>query len=78
MATPPASTCLGVFLWHSGVSRLGLPTASLYLNLNPVIGILVMAMLGFLPTWGQVAGAALVVSAVGISQLRAYLAARRT
>jgi drug/metabolite transporter (DMT)-like permease len=64
------STCLGVFLWHSGVKALGLPTASLYLNLQPVVGVLLTLAVGVVPYWEQVVGGALVV--LGILQLRLW------
>ncbi|MBI3708983.1 MAG: DMT family transporter [Proteobacteria bacterium] len=64
------STCLGILLWHGGVRDLGLPTASLYLNLQPVIGVLVTVAVGVVPYWEQLAGGVLVI--LGILQLRLW------
>ncbi len=62
------STCLGIMLWHNGVTRLGLPTASLYLNLAPVFAVLLALLLGVVPSWQQLVGGVLVLA--GVMQIR--------
>lgn len=65
-----SATCLGVLLWHFGVSRLGLPMAALYLNGVPVVSLLLTIAFGVVPTWLQLLGALLVVAGVLQAQLR--------
>jgi drug/metabolite transporter (DMT)-like permease len=65
-----SSTCMGVLFWNAGVSRLGLPVSALYLNLIPVVAILVAAASGVVPRWPQIAGGLLVLAGVAQAQLR--------
>jgi drug/metabolite transporter (DMT)-like permease len=67
---------LAMLFWNFGVQRLGLVVAALFLNLMPIITILVLALMGQMPTWLQLAGTALVVLGLLQAQLRA-LPARR-
>jgi drug/metabolite transporter (DMT)-like permease len=60
----------GFFLWNYGVRKLGILVASLFLNLTPVMAILITAALGTYPTATQILGATLVVAGVLQSQLR--------
>jgi drug/metabolite transporter (DMT)-like permease len=71
-----SATCLGVLLWHYGVSRLGLPMAALYLNAVPVVSVLLAIAFGVVPTWLQIVGGGLVVAGVLQAQLRRLAAAR--
>jgi drug/metabolite transporter (DMT)-like permease len=62
---------LGFFLWHYAVRRLGFVVASLFLNLTPVVAILITAVaFAVYPTPLQLAGGALVLAGVLQSQLR--------
>jgi drug/metabolite transporter (DMT)-like permease len=65
-----------MLFWNFGVQRLGLVVAALFLNLMPIITILVLALMGQMPTWLQLAGTALVVLGLLQAQLRS-LPARR-
>jgi drug/metabolite transporter (DMT)-like permease len=56
--------------WNYGVQRLGLVVACLFLNLMPIITIVVLALMGQAPTWLQLAGTALVVLGLLQAQLR--------
>ena len=62
---------LGFFLWHHAVRKLGFVVASLFLNLTPVVAILVTAVaLKVYPAPLQLLGGALVLVGVLQSQLR--------
>lgn len=62
---------LGFFLWHYAVRKLGFVVASLFLNLTPVVAILITAVaLAVYPTPLQLLGGALVLAGVLQSQLR--------
>ena len=61
--------CLGNAAWSGGLSRLGLPSMTLYLYLSPVIGAALSAI--FLGDWlspVQMAGAVLVIGGVALGQ----------
>jgi drug/metabolite transporter (DMT)-like permease len=59
-----------MLFWNYGVQRLGLVVACLFLNLMPIITILVLALMGQMPTWLQLIGTALVVIGLLQAQLR--------
>jgi len=62
---------LGFFLWHYAVRKLGFVVASLFLNLTPVVAILITAVaFAVYPTPQQLLGGALVLAGVLQSQLR--------
>ena len=62
---------LGFFLWHYAVRKLGFVVASLFLNLTPVVAILITALaFAVYPTPQQLVGGALVLVGVLQSQLR--------
>lgn len=62
---------LGFFLWHYAVRKLGFVVASLFLNLTPVVAILITALaFAVYPTALQLLGGALVLAGVLQSQLR--------
>ena len=69
---------LAMLFWNFGVQRLGLVVAALFLNLMPIVTILVLALMGQLPTWLQLAGTALVVLGLLQAQLRSLPARRAT
>lgn len=68
---------LGVFLWNYGVRHVGVVIASLYMNLVPVVAVLILAALGTPPTPNEVVGGMLVVSGVAYVQLRQFGRRRR-
>ena len=51
----------GVLLWNFGVKRSGVVTASLYLNLTPIVAILILSLGGTTPNLQQVIGGAMVI-----------------
>ncbi len=60
---------IAVLMWNNGVARLGLPLASLYLNLIPAVTLTILLAMGIPPSLSQVSGAALVVTGILIAQL---------
>lgn len=60
---------IAVVMWNNGVARLGLPLASLYLNLIPAVTLAILMIMGIPPSLGQVSGAVLVVAGILIAQL---------
>ena len=72
MAVGPAS--LSLFLWHSGVRRLGVTVATMYSNLSPVVVVIVAIAMGRVPTWMHFAGGGLIIAGVMITQLRQFQA----
>jgi drug/metabolite transporter (DMT)-like permease len=65
-----AVAAMGVLLWNFGVRRLGIVVASIYLNLIPVISVLIAVALGYEARWEQLVGGALVLAGVAWSQVR--------
>lgn len=57
-------TAGGALFWNLGVSRLGLAIGSLWQNMVPVFGVFIAALIGFIPTIGQIAGGLIVLSGV--------------
>ena len=71
------SVALGNFLWHYGVSRVGVIIASMYGNLIPIIAVLMtLIWFGTAPTRGQVLGGLMIIAGVLYAQFRALRAAR--
>ena len=68
LAGGPASFSL--FLWHFGVSRIGITTASIYSNLVPVVVVSIAIAAGRYPTVMHLAGGALIIAGVLFAQLR--------
>jgi drug/metabolite transporter (DMT)-like permease len=64
------SAAVGNMLWNFGVSIVGLPVSSLYINLSAVFAVLIAVAFGFEPTWLQVAGGLIVMAGVLYMQLR--------
>ncbi len=61
--------CLGMLTWNGGLRRLGLPKMTVWLYLTPVSAvILANLMLGEWLTGPQIAGAALVLGGVALTQ----------
>lgn len=71
------SAAVGNILWNFGVSVVGLPVSSLYINLSAVFAVLIAVAFGFEPTWWQVLGGSIVMAGVLYMQLRKLQAARR-
>jgi drug/metabolite transporter (DMT)-like permease len=59
-----ALVSFGVLLWNFGVQRSGVVTASLYLNLTPIVAILILSFGGTLPNLQQVIGGAMVIAGI--------------
>ncbi|GAB2176062.1 DMT family transporter [Dongia sp. agr-C8] len=59
-----ALVSFGVLLWNFGVQRSGVVTASLYLNLTPIVAILILSLGGTLPNLQQVIGGAMVIAGI--------------
>ncbi|MGB7298551.1 MAG: DMT family transporter [Burkholderiaceae bacterium] len=62
--TATLATAGGVLLWNIGVAQIGLATGSLWQNMVPIFGVLIAALLGFIPSMGQVVGGLVVLSGV--------------
>jgi drug/metabolite transporter (DMT)-like permease len=75
MAIGPAS--LSLFLWHSGVRRLGVTVATMYSNLAPVVVVVVAIVMGRVPSWMHFAGGGLIIAGVMIAQLPHFRMAHR-
>lgn len=71
------SIVIGLLLWNFGVSKVGIVSASIYLNLAPIVAISLLSLTGQHPTWTQIVGGALVVSGVGWSEWRMLRSAPR-
>ena len=71
-----APTILGILGWNFGVRALGLPIASLYLNLVPVTAVLTAVALGEAPNLWQLLGGTLIVAGIAQGQYRRLRAAR--
>jgi drug/metabolite transporter (DMT)-like permease len=59
-----ALVSFGVLLWNFGVKRSGVVTASLYLNLTPIVAILILSLGGTLPNLQQVIGGGMVIAGI--------------
>lgn len=64
---------IGIVLWNLGVARLGVVPASMYLNLIPIVALLVSIFLGYVPRLEQLAGGTLVLTGVLFVQIRRLL-----
>jgi len=63
------SAAIGNLLWNFGVSIVGVPVASLYINLSAVFTVLLVMGIGIYPTWEQILGGLVVVAGVVYVQL---------
>ncbi len=62
---------LGVVLWNAGVRAVGVVTASLYINLTPIVAIgILVALQGIEPSVTQLASGALVLIGIVYSEWR--------
>ena len=59
---------VAVTLWHRGVAFLGLGVASMYLNLVPVVAVVVSMSLGVMPRGEQITGGILVLAGLIVAQ----------
>jgi len=66
----PASTAL--FLWHFGVSRVGVTIGSMYHNLVPIVVVLISISLGRYPSLLHLLAGALIIAGVVYIQLRNF------
>lgn len=64
----PAST--SIFLWHFGVSRIGVTIGAMYQNLVPIVVVLISISLGRYPTMMHLVAGVLIVFGVLYIQIR--------
>jgi drug/metabolite transporter (DMT)-like permease len=69
-ATAILSSGLGGYYWNVGASRLGVPIASLWVNLTPFFAVLWAMAYGFMPNAYQLVGGLVALSGVVYMQLR--------
>ena len=62
-------TILAYLFWNIGIASLGAARTALFMNLIPVFTMLVVAVMGNLPSLVQLIGGALVISGVSINML---------
>jgi drug/metabolite transporter (DMT)-like permease len=67
---------VAVLLWNTGVSLVGVPVASLFSNSAPVFAIGLAALMGFEPSWLQLAGGVVVMGGIAQLQIRQMRATR--
>jgi drug/metabolite transporter (DMT)-like permease len=73
-----ALVSIGVLLWNFGVKRSGVVTASLYLNLTPIVAILILALGGTAPNAQQLIGGGMVILGIlwaELATMRSHVAA---
>jgi len=70
LATAVLSSGLGSYYWNVGASRLGVPIASLWVNLTPFFAVLWSMAYGFTPNAYQIAGGLVALSGVVYMQVR--------
>jgi drug/metabolite transporter (DMT)-like permease len=71
------SIVLCLILWNYGVQHLGVVIATMYLNLVPIVAIVILAIMGVVPSLVQMIGAALVISGILYSEYLQYRRRRR-
>lgn len=71
-----APIAIGNFLWHWGVSRIGVNIASMYNNMIPITAVAVTLWFGVYPSWGQLIGGAVILAGVAYAQLAAFAKSR--
>ncbi len=65
------AAAIAIIMWHRGAKAIGVPSASLYLNLIPVVAVIISAVLfGLKPNMYQIGGGGLVLLGVLSIQLR--------
>jgi drug/metabolite transporter (DMT)-like permease len=70
LATAVLASGLGGYYWNVGASRLGVPIASLWVNLVPFFAVLWAMVYGFMPNGYQIAGGLVALSGVVYMQAR--------
>lgn len=70
LVTAVLSSGLGGYFWNVGASRLGVPVASLWVNLTPFFAILWAMAYGFIPNVFQIVGGLVALSGVIYMQAR--------
>ncbi len=75
--TSLATSILGTYLWNVSVGKLGIVVATMFLNLIPMVAILVSMMFGIEPRMEQMVGGVLVIAAVVQAQVRSYFGPKR-
>ncbi len=65
---------VAVLCWNYGVRQIGLQLASMFMNLTPIVGVLVAMWFGATPRVEQVLGGMLIVGAVVWVQRRRRVA----
>jgi drug/metabolite transporter (DMT)-like permease len=70
IATAILASGLGGYYWNVGASRLGVPVASLWVNLTPFFAVLWAMAYGFTPNAYQIGGGLVALSGVVYMQLR--------
>jgi drug/metabolite transporter (DMT)-like permease len=55
------------YLWNAGVRKIGAGPASVFINLVPVVSMLISTAMGVPPTVWQLVGAGIVIAAVSVS-----------
>jgi drug/metabolite transporter (DMT)-like permease len=61
---------IGVLFWNAGVKAVGVVVASLYINLTPIVAILILVLLGATARPEQLLGGALVIAGIAYSEWR--------
>lgn len=64
------SAAVGNFLWNYGVSIIGVPVATLYINLTPAFAVLIGTAFGIFPTVEQLLGGLVVLAGIVSLQWR--------
>jgi len=77
-ATAVLASGLGGYFWNVGASRLGVPVASLWVNLVPFFAVLWSMAYGFMPNAYQIAGGLVALSGVVYMQARRLRTLGRT
>jgi drug/metabolite transporter (DMT)-like permease len=72
-----ASIVLCLILWNHGVRHLGVVVATMYLNLVPIVSLVILAIMGVEPSLVQMLGAALVICGILYSEFLQYRYRRR-
>jgi len=70
IATAVLASGLGGYYWNVGASRLGVPIASLWVNLVPFFAVLWAMAYGFMPNSYQIVGGVVALSGVVYMQAR--------
>jgi drug/metabolite transporter (DMT)-like permease len=70
IATAVLASGLGGYYWNVGASRLGVPIASLWVNLVPFFAVLWAMVYGFMPNAYQIVGGLVALSGVVYMQVR--------